>query len=145
MSKVTKTLNQLQADSHALFLKLHNYHWNIKGMQFFPIHNTTEEAYDSMAELFDATAERAIQLGAKAITSPSELLSLTKIAEEKRDSFDAKTVLENMIKDYKYLIETLKELADAADDSDDSTTVALAEDGIADLEKKIWMLEATLA
>lgn len=145
MSKVTKTLKQLQADSHALFLKLHNYHWNIKGMQFFPIHNMTEEAYDAMAELFDATAERVIQLGSKAITSPSELLSLTKIEEEKNDSFDAKTVVDNMIKDYKYLVETFKELADSADDSDDPTTVSLAEDNIADLEKKIWMLEATNA
>ena len=38
MSKVIKQLKQIQADAHALYIKVHNYHWNVKGMDFHPVH-----------------------------------------------------------------------------------------------------------
>lgn len=145
MNATITLLNQIQADAHALFVKLHNYHWNVKGMYFYAIHNKTEELYDKMAELYDATAERAIQLGGKAVLTTGQLVALTAIEEEKGESFDARAVLANIIKDLGYLKAKFQELAAAADAQGDSTTVALAEGEVAELEKEIWMLNASVA
>lgn len=67
---VTKQLLQMQADAHHLWVKFHNYHWNVKGLQFFSIHEYTEKAYEEMAELFDSCAERVLQLGEKSYHLP---------------------------------------------------------------------------
>lgn len=145
MTKVIKQLNQLQADANVFYIQLHNYHWNVKGVQFFSIHEYTEKAYDEMGELFDELAERALQLGGKAIVCPKTLLETSKIEPLKADSFTPKEVCEGMVKTYEYLMKGFKELRDEADKENDFGTVALAEDKIAAFEKKIWMLKATLA
>ncbi|QKF91805.1 DNA starvation/stationary phase protection protein [Campylobacter sp. CCUG 57310] len=143
MSKVIEQLNQIQADAHALFIKFHDYHWNVKGIQFFSIHEYTEKAYDEFAEIFDEMAERAIQLGGKAIICPGELNKRSHIKPEGKDSYTPTEVLKGVLVDYKHLLGEFKKLAEVADG--DSTTVAIAEDNIAKYEKAIWMLEATLA
>jgi starvation-inducible DNA-binding protein len=145
MKNVILLLNQIQADAHALYVKVHNYHWNIKGMHFYPIHNKTEEIYNHLAEVYDDAAERAIQLGGKAILTMGAIASLTAIKEESGDSFEGRYVLGQIIEDFKYLKGKFQELARAADEIGDSTTVAMAEDEIANLEKEIWMLSASVA
>lgn len=145
MSKTVEKLNQIQVDAHALFIKWHNYHWNIKGMQFYPIHNLTETLYDKMADIFDDAAERAIQLGGAAITCQKQLLEATKISPETKSSFNATDVLNSILSDLTYLKDLYKDLAKVSSDEDDTTTAAQAEEVVADFEKQIWMLKAHLA
>lgn len=145
MKNVISLLNQIQADAHALYVKVHNYHWNIKGMHFYPIHNKTEEIYDYLAGIYDDVAERAIQLGGKAVLTMGAIASLTGIKEESGESFEGRYVLERIIEDFSYLKGKFQELAAAADELGDSTTVALAEEQIAHFEKEIWMLKASVA
>ena len=145
MKNVISLLNQIQADAHALYVKVHNYHWNIKGMHFYPIHNKTEEIYNHLSELYDDTAERAIQLGGKALLTMGAIASLTGIKEESGESFEGRYVLEKIIEDFNYLKGKFQELAAAADELGDSTTVAMAEDEVANLEKEIWMLSSSVA
>ncbi|MCG3720027.1 DNA starvation/stationary phase protection protein, partial [Aliarcobacter butzleri] len=49
MSNVIKQLKQIQADAHALYVKIHNFHWNVKGMDFHPVHSYTEGVYNQMS------------------------------------------------------------------------------------------------
>jgi len=144
MSKVISQLKQLQADSHALFIKIHNYHWNVKGMDFNPVHAHTEEIYNSMATLYDDTAERVIQLGGKPHLTMSELMNATKIKEESGDSFGSKKVVKNIIKDFKYLCSSFSALSDEADKAGDKTTAAFADDNVAIYEKELWILGAMI-
>lgn len=144
MSKVTKHLKQLQADAHALFIKIHNYHWNVKGMDFSPVHAKTESIYNTMAALYDDAAERVIQLGDKPHLTISELAKATKIKEEKGDSFKSKEIVKHLITDFEYLHKLFQELSDAADDSNDKVTAAFADDNVAVLEKELWMLDSML-
>ena len=65
MSSVVKQLKQIQADANALYVKIHNYHWNVKGMDFHPVHAYTEGLYNQMSVLYDDAMERAIILGEK--------------------------------------------------------------------------------
>ena len=144
MSKVTKNLKQLQADAHALFVKIHNYHWNVKGMDFAPVHLKTEEIYNTMATLYDDAAERVIQLGGKPYLTVSDLAKATNIKEEKGDTFKSKEVVKNIIADYKYLHGLFQELSDEADKANDKTTAAFADDNVAVLEKELWMLDSMI-
>ena len=54
MDAVVKQLNKIQAEAHAFYVAFHDYHWNVKGMQFYSIHEYTEHAYDDMGDLFCA-------------------------------------------------------------------------------------------
>ena len=145
MSKVVTQLNQIQADAHALFIKFHDYHWNVKGIQFFSVHEYTEKAYEDMAEIFDDTAERAIQLGGKAVTKPEELNKLAHPKIDNKGSYTPTEVLKGVLGEYEHLLGEFKKLEEVADKAKDSTTVAMAQDKIAKYEKAIWMLKATLA
>lgn len=145
MSKVVEQLNKIQADAWALTLKFHNYHWNVKGNMFHAVHVYTEKAYDDFFELFDAVAERAIMIGGKAIVCPKKITELSEAPECKKDDFSCSEICSLIKADYEYLLKEFKKLRKAAEEADDSTTQALAEDNIAKYEKEIWMLNQTIA
>lgn len=142
---LTAQLKTLQADAMALFVKVHNYHWNIKGMQFFPIHSMTESIYEKMAGLYDDCAERALQLGEKPHLTFSQIAQATRIKEESGSEFEASYVIKSILGDYEILLSAFRELSDAADEANDKATIGFADGKIAELEKDIWMLKATLA
>jgi starvation-inducible DNA-binding protein len=144
MSKVITRLEQIQADSIVMYAKVHNYHWNVKGMNFLPIHQMTETMYNSIAILFDDCAERILQLGQKPIVTLADSLSRANIVEDSGLEFSSEYVLTNILKDYKYLLDSFKILSDDADDDGDKGTVSFADDKIAVLEKEIWMIESSL-
>ncbi|DAB33763.1 MAG TPA: DNA starvation/stationary phase protection protein [Sulfurospirillum sp. UBA12182] len=145
MKNVIEKLEQIQVDSLAVFVKLHNYHWNIKGMQFYPIHEMTEKIYDKFSEIYDESAELILQLGGKPVVSMKEVLAKTQIQEDSGNSFEAKYVLENIIKDYEIFMKSFKELLAVADENGDNVSVAFADENIAAIQKDIWMIKATLA
>ena len=144
MSKLIDQLLSLQADAHTLWIRFHNYHWNIKGFEFFAIHEYTEKAYDDIAKLFDDVAERAIQLGGRALVCSRALAEKSNIAKIQKDNFNAVDVLEGLKKDYEYLLAEFKKLDKLANEADDTTTSTLAQDYIAKYEKSIWMLNSSL-
>jgi len=145
MSKVISQLNQIQADAHALFVKFHDYHWNVKGIQFFSVHEYTQKAYEDMAEIFDDVAERAIQLGGKALTTPEEINKIAHPKPAGKSSYTPNEVLTGVLAEYEHLLGEFKKLEEVADEAKDSTTVNIAQDKIAEYEKAIWMLKSTLA
>lgn len=140
MSKVIEQLKQIQADAHAMYVKVHNYHWNIEGMDFFPVHNQTEQIYTSMSTLYDDVAERVLQMGEKPYLTISQLVKVAKIEEETKDSFRSKEVIEKILKDYNYFLDSFKILSKAASESGDKTTEAFADEKVASLEKELWMI-----
>lgn len=140
-----KLMNQNLANLSVLNVKLHNYHWNVKGIHFKPIHEMTEAYYDYFIEQYDEVAERIVQLGGKPLATFKDYLDKATLKEESKNEFDGKTVLIAVLSDFEILKEEFKKIAEAADELDDSTTVALAEDNIAWLEKEIWMIKASAA
>lgn len=145
MKNTLEKLEQLQVDSLAMFVKLHNYHWNIKGMQFFAIHEATEKMYNSFSGIYDESAELILQLGGKPIVSMKEVIAKTQISEEEKTDFDTKYVVESIIKDYELFMQSFKELSAAAEDDKDSVSVGFADENIAAIQKEIWMLKATIS
>lgn len=143
--KTIKKLKQVQADAMVMHIKLHNLHWNVKGLAFYQIHEMTEGMYGSMAELFDELAERILQLGDKPLVTMAQAVEFSHIKEIEKTDFDAKEVLQIVHDDYLHFIHEFKELSNFGDDLNDTTTIALADENLAKLEKDLWMLKATLA
>lgn len=143
MSKVIEQLNQIQADAHGLFVKFHDLHWHVKGIQFFSVHEYTEKAYEDMSEIFDAVAERAIMLGGRPVVKADELVNKSHVKYDSKPSYTPTEVLEMVLEDYKHLHAEFKKLDELADG--DTTTQMYAQDQIAKFEKAIWMLSATLS
>lgn len=141
--KLVKQLNQNLADVQVLYVKLHNYHWNVKGLNFFGIHNVTEEYYDYFAKQYDDIAERILQLGEKPLTTMKAYLSIAKIKEENKTEFTALEVIKNTLKDFTYLAKEFKKTSKLSENEADLTTQALADGNVAWLEKAIWMLNAS--
>ena len=80
---IAKNLSKVLADSYTLYLKTHNYHWNVKGPMFQTLHLMFEQHYTELATAVDEIAERIRSLGERAPGSYAEFSKLTSIKEEK--------------------------------------------------------------
>ncbi|GAD19779.1 DNA starvation/stationary phase protection protein [Helicobacter fennelliae] len=145
MKKTIGGLKKLQADSIVLYMKVHNYHWNVKGADFPQAHKALEGIYEDFADMFDDLAERIVQLGEVPVVTLSEALKTSKIKEETKTSFSSKEVLKEVLKIYQHLQESFIDLAKSADKDDDRVTAAYCDEQLAKLEKSIWMIKVQLA
>lgn len=136
---ITK-LNNILADANVMYTKLHNYHWNVKGMQFYGLHAKTEEFYGTFATIYDDVAERILQLGGKPLVTLKQILATTRIKEEERTEFEAKDVVKGLLEDFKFFHGEFKNLSS----NSDAITTAYADDKVGMLEKEIWMLRSML-
>lgn len=145
MSKVVEILKQAQADAAVFFVKVHNFHWNVKGADFHPIHKATEEIYEEFADVFDDVAERVLQLGHTPYVTLADMLKNAKLKEESKANFNSKDVLKAILADYKYFIKLFEELSSEADKAGDKVSAAYADDKVGELQKAVWMINAQLA
>lgn len=143
MDNTTKALIQLQADSLVMFNKLHNYHWNVKGLQFYGFHEKTEEFYNYFAEMYDALAERILQLGDTPLVTIKEVLKTSKIQEDEKTSFSGQYIFESITKDFEYFLNSYKELS--ATTEKDAPTQSYADDQVGYFQKELWMLNQLIA
>lgn len=143
-NSLIELLNKNLANIQVLYVKLHNYHWNVKGITFKSVHELTESYYNYFAELYDALAERIIQLGGKPLTSMKDYLSAASIKEENGNSFEGKFILNSVLADFDFMKTQYKEISKAAGENNDVPTATIADENVAWLEKQIWMIKASL-
>ncbi len=141
-AELIKKMNVLLADLQVEYVKLHNYHWNVKGQLFFSIHNVTEEYYEYMTGQYDEVAERILQLGGKPLATMAEYLENANLKEESNNEFNAGQVIEALLSDFSSLLESFKSVSEAAGEAGDVSTANIADDNIQWFEKAIWMLKA---
>jgi len=143
MSETVTKLNKLLANIHVVVTKLHNYHWNVSGMQFGAVHEKTEGYYNYFFGQFDDVAERILQLKEKPLVTNKAYLEAATIHEENSTSFTTQEVLEKVLGDFEALLAQIKDLQSSVAE-EDSPTVDMLNDQRAWIEKEIWMLNATL-
>lgn len=139
-----KLMNQNLANLSVLNVKLHNFHWNVKGINFKSIHEMTESYYEYFTEQYDGIAERIVQLEGKPLATLKDYLDHASLKEAEKNEFDGKLVLELVLSDFEKLNKEYKELANTAGELQDAPSAAIAENNIAWLEKEIWMIKASL-
>ncbi len=137
-------LSRLLADSYTLYLKTHNYHWNVTGPMFNTLHLMFEQQYTEMALAVDTIAERIRALGHKAPGSYQAYAKLTVIAEED-DQPDAETMIRRLMAGQEAVTRTAREIFSLADDAHDEPTADLLTQRMQVHEKNAWMLRSLIS
>jgi starvation-inducible DNA-binding protein len=140
-SKLVERLNQLLADYQIFYQNLRGLHWNVKGPQFFMLHEKYEELYNEAAESVDEIAERILMVGGQPLHTFTDYLKVAKLKEAGFIS-DGKKGVEVVLENSRYLLKSFGEILEIADG--DEGTSALMSDLIGATEKRIWLLESTL-
>ena len=141
--KIAGDLGRLLADSYTLYLKTHNYHWNVTGPEFRTLHLMFEEQYNELALAVDLIAERIRALGFPAPGSYKAYARLTSIPEED-DIPKAQDMIKNLIKGHEAVIKTARATLPDAAEAHDETSVSLLSDRLNIHEKTAWMLRSLL-
>ncbi|MDD4000289.1 MAG: DNA starvation/stationary phase protection protein [Bacilli bacterium] len=137
-------LNKEVSNYGVLYVKLHNFHWLVKGKMFYQLHEKFEDLYDEVTETFDALAERVLMIGGKPVAALQEFLNLASIKEANSNESTSEMVA-SIIADFELLNEEFGEGIKLAEERDDDVTVDLFTGIKASLQKHIWMLKATQA
>lgn len=140
---VAKGLAHLLADSYTLYLKTHNFHWNITGIHFNQLHAMFEVHYTELATAVDEIAERIRALGAKAPGSYTEFAELATV-KECTDSPDWKGMVEQLRDDHETISRVCTELFDVVDKAGDQPTADLLTVRMDVHQKTAWMLRSLL-
>lgn len=139
---IVAELKKVLADSFALYLKTHGYHWNVRGPQFFGLHNMLEEQYREIWAALDEIAERMRALGELAPQGFTAFANHTGIKDGDPEK-DAIAMVAELVADHGTVIATLRAALDVADEAGDEATVDLLTQRLASHEKTAWMLRAT--
>ncbi|KQY86526.1 MULTISPECIES: Dps family protein [unclassified Brevundimonas] len=140
---VAQELTKVLADSFAVYLKTHGYHWNVRGPEFFSFHNLLEQQYRDIWAALDDLAERIRALGVLAPQSFSGFGNLTSIKDGDPEK-EATAMLKELMQDHETLIATTRKALEVADEAGDEASADLMTQRLAAHEKFAWMLRSTL-
>lgn len=143
MGEIVAALHQSLAETSVTQIKAQNYHWNVEGMAFGPLHDLFAQIYNDHFAAVDTLAERIKALGGHADGRYSEFLKLSGV-EEATGKEDAKGMLRALQGDQEHLSETLRTLASIADEHGDVVTNDMAIGRAEVHDKFAWMLAAHL-
>jgi starvation-inducible DNA-binding protein len=140
---ISEGLSRLLADSYTLYLKTHNYHWNVTGPMFSTLHTMFEGQYTELATAVDEIAERIRALGFPAPGSYRRFAALTAI-EEENDVPDAREMIRQLLVGQETVARTAREVFAVADRVNDEPTADLLTQRMQIHEKTAWMLRSML-
>ncbi len=143
--KLEKRFNQYLANISVMIMKLHNIHWNVKGMAFVQVHEFTEQKYDEFFEKLDVIAELFQMYDHIPVSTLKEQLEIATIKEEPTRKFSDKEAIEIVLKDFEQMRKEATELRNAADDENWFSAVAILEEHVDDYNKQIWFMKSMLA
>lgn len=137
--------NHILANIHTLHVKLHQYHWYVKGPHFFALHEKFEELYDENEEWFDKLAEVLLANGYRPISTTEKFLEYSSLKEDGADKYlSAERMVENLVDDYRVTRDLTTRTIEMAGEAEafvlEDTLIGYKEA----LDKNIWMLQAFL-
>ncbi|AIQ40378.1 Dps family protein [Paenibacillus sp. FSL R7-0297] len=142
-ASLEQVLNRQVANLNVLYVKVHNYHWYVKGEQFFALHVKFEELYDDITLKMDEVAERLLSIKGSPAATMKEYLEIATI-QEATGKEDARGMVQALIEDFATVAEELTEGIELAEEVSDQPTADLFIKIRADLEKNQWMLRSFL-
>ena len=142
--EIAEGLKRLLADSYALYVKTHNFHWNVEGPLFNTLHTMFEEQYTELAEAIDVIAERIRALGVYAPGSFTQFGELSSIPDESGVP-SAEDMIRKLVDGQETVVRTAREVLPAASEADDEPTVDLLTQRMQIHEKNAWMLRSMLS
>lgn len=141
--EIAKGLSHFLADTYTLYLKTHNYHWNVTGPLFQTLHTMFETQYVDLANAVDEIAERIRALGVKAPASYHEFMKLTLIKENTTD-INAMQMVSDLVTSHEQVIRTARTLFGMVNEAHDEPTADILIERLRVHEKTAWMLRSIL-
>ena len=142
--RIAHDLGKLLADSYTLYLKTHNFHWNVTGPQFNTLHTMFEVHYNELALAVDEIAERIRSLGHPAPGSYAAFSKLKSIDEEETVP-DANEMTRLLVLGHEAVVRTARSTFPIAEEANDQASLDLLTRRIDVHEKTAWMLRSMLA
>ena len=143
--KVAQGLIKLLANNSVLYLKTHNFHWNVVGPMFQPLHSVFETQYIDLWNAGDTIAERVRALGFHVPASYADFAKLSKIKEVFGvQQIKAKAMISQLVHDNEVMTRLARELLPETEGAEDQVSVDLLSDRMEVHEKNAWMLRSFL-
>jgi starvation-inducible DNA-binding protein len=140
---IAQGVSELLADTYTLYLKTHNFHWNVVGPKFHDLHLMFEAQYTELSTAVDDVAERIRTLGFPAPATYSQFAQLSSIKETEGVP-SADEMLRILTSDNETLIRTARRILPLAQEANDESTASLISDRMVIHEKTAWMLRSLL-
>ncbi|MCM2972156.1 MULTISPECIES: Dps family protein [Larsenimonas] len=142
-NQLAEKLNELLANYQMFYMNARGCHWNVKGPQFFELHNQFEVIYTDLLTKVDEIAERILTLGHTPLHAYSDYAKVSTV-KEVVDVSDGDACVKTMVSGFSTLLEIQRSVLSAANDADDEGTASQVSDYIREQEKTVWMLSAYL-
>tara|TARA_B110001454_G_scaffold28073_1_gene27474 strand:- start:77490 stop:77966 length:477 start_codon:yes stop_codon:yes gene_type:complete len=142
--KIVDGLSKLLADSYILYLKTHNFHWNVEGPMFNTLHLMFMDQYTELWNALDLIAERIRALGSYAPGSYKKFAQLSSIPESD-DHLAAKEMIKQLLQGHETVAKTVRTIFPVAEAGSDEATLDLLTQRLQIHEKTAWMLRSLLA
>ncbi|MGM0577669.1 MAG: Dps family protein [Myxococcota bacterium] len=140
---IVEGLSRLLADTYTLYLKTHNFHWNVTGPMFTTLHQMFEDQYNELAIAVDDIAERIRSLGAPAPGSYKEFGALASVPEAEGVP-EAKEMIRALVGDHETVVRTARSVFPKAEEAGDEASADLLTQRLQVHEKTAWMLRSLL-
>lgn len=141
--QIAEGLSRLLADTYTLYLKTHNFHWNVKGPMFNTLHVMFMQQYTELSTAVDDVAERIRALGYPAPGSYAQFAALTSIPEEAGVP-KATDMIAQLVAGQEAVVRTARAIFPLAEDAGDEPTCDLLTQRMQLHEKTAWMLRSLL-
>lgn len=142
--EIAQGLSKLLADTYTLYLKTHNFHWNVTGPMFQTLHLMFEQQYNELALAVDLIAERIRALGFPAPGTYKEFANLSSIREEEGVP-SAEDMIRKLVEGQEAVVRTARSIFPVVERSHDEPTADLLTQRMQVHEKTAWMLRSLLA
>ena len=141
---IVEGLERVLDDTYTLYLKTHNFHWNVTGPQFATLHAMFEQEYTELATAVDEIAERIRALGEPAPGSYAEFSALSSVKED-TEKPEALEMVRRLVDAHETVARTARSVFPAAEKAGDEPTADLLTQRLQVHEKTAWMLRSMLA
>ncbi|MBU2913238.1 MULTISPECIES: Dps family protein [Reichenbachiella] len=140
-AELVEVMNRLLANFSVHYQKLRNFHWNVKGADFFDVHEKFEQQYNDAKVAIDDVAERIRVFNQTPLSTMREYLETSEIKESGTD-LTAMEMVGEIIKDYEILLEHMFSVIEMAINHGDSGTEDMIKGFVKQTEKNHWMMTA---
>lgn len=138
-----KELNTQVSTWSVMYAKLHNYHWYVKGKEFFTLHAKFEELYNEATQHMDDIAERVLTLGGEPTATLKQHIE-DAVVHEAAGNEKAEQMVATLVSDFNAIMKSLKKGMELSVKEDDVMTEDLLNAIYQSIEKHQWMLNAFL-
>ncbi|MDE3839118.1 hypothetical protein C0966_07045 [Bacillus methanolicus] len=142
--RLADAFNVYLANLHVTLIKIHNFHWNVVGVDFFDFHRELDTVYEEVNKEIDRVAERIKMLGFYPLGSMQDFVRNATLQEAPSMPYDTFTIAYLVANDFAATARYLREVDEFVRETTDEFSIDLIANALAFLEKYVWFFTAYL-